>query len=49
MKELPVDDPKQREPEISKARELLAWSPRIAREEGLVRTVKYFKTTLGKK
>jgi UDP-glucuronate decarboxylase len=49
MKELPVDDPKQREPEISKARELLAWSPRITREEGLVRTVEYFQTTLGKK
>ena len=48
MRELPGDDPKQREPEISRARELLAWSPRIAREEGLVRTVEYFKTTLGK-
>jgi UDP-glucuronate decarboxylase len=48
MRELPGDDPKQREPEISKARELLAWSPRISREEGLVRTVEYFKTTLGK-
>jgi UDP-glucuronate decarboxylase len=47
MRELPGDDPKQREPEISKARELLAWSPRISREEGLVRTVEYFKTTLG--
>jgi len=48
MRELPGDDPKQREPEISRARELLAWSPRITREEGLVRTVEYFKATLGK-
>jgi UDP-glucuronate decarboxylase len=47
IRRLPGDDPKQREPEISKARELLAWSPRIDREEGLVRTVEYFKTTLG--
>jgi len=46
MRELPGDDPKQREPEISKARELLAWSPQIAREEGLVRTVEYFKANL---
>jgi UDP-glucuronate decarboxylase len=48
MRALPGDDPKQREPEISRARELLGWSPKIAREEGLVRTVEYFKTTLGK-
>ena len=46
MRELPGDDPKQREPEISKARELLDWSPQIAREEGLVRTVEYFKANL---
>ena len=48
MRELPGDDPKKREPDITKAKKLLAWSPRIAREEGIVHTVEYFKTTLGK-
>ena len=46
MRELLGDDPKQREPEITKAKKLLAWSPQIARKEGLVRTVEYFKTIL---
>ncbi|SFT76546.1 dTDP-glucose 4,6-dehydratase [Lishizhenia tianjinensis] len=42
-KELPVNDPKQRQPEISKAKELLNWSPKIDRSEGLKRTYEYFK------
>lgn len=43
-KELPVDDPKQRQPDISKAREILGWEPKIDRAEGLKRTYAYFKT-----
>ncbi|TYP98367.1 dTDP-glucose 4,6-dehydratase [Sphingobacterium allocomposti] len=40
---LPVDDPKQRRPDISKARQILGWQPTISREEGLERTISYFK------
>lgn len=43
-KDLPVDDPKQRQPEISKARQLLNWEPQIDRAEGLKRTYAYFKS-----
>lgn len=43
-KELPVDDPKQRQPDITKAREILDWEPKIDRAEGLKRTYAYFKT-----
>jgi dTDP-glucose 4,6-dehydratase len=42
-KDLPIDDPKQRRPEITKAREILKWEPKINREEGLKRTYAYFK------
>lgn len=41
--ELPVDDPKIRQPDITKARELLDWEPKVPRSEGLVRTYEYFK------
>src|SRR6476620_10546233 len=41
---LPVDDPKQREPDISKAKELLGWEPRVNRAEGLKITFEYFKS-----
>jgi UDP-glucuronate decarboxylase len=43
--ELPADDPRQRKPDISKARALLGWEPRIPLEEGLRRTVDYFRQT----
>jgi len=43
-KDLPVDDPKQRQPDITKAKELLGWSPKIDRAEGLKRTYAYFKS-----
>jgi dTDP-glucose 4,6-dehydratase len=42
-KDLPVDDPKQRRPVITKAKEILGWEPKINREEGLKRTYAYFK------
>jgi dTDP-glucose 4,6-dehydratase len=42
-KDLPVDDPKQRQPDISKARAILNWEPKINRAEGLKLTYEYFK------
>lgn len=42
-KPLPVDDPKQRQPDITKARTILGWEPKVAREEGLKKTYDYFK------
>jgi len=42
-KDLPVDDPMQRQPDITKAEELLNWTPKIGREEGLKITYEYFK------
>mgnify|MGYP001580001095 CR=1 FL=1 len=43
FKKLPIDDPKIRQPDITKARTLLKWDPMVAREEGLKRVVEYFK------
>ncbi len=43
-KPLPVDDPKQRQPNIAKARELLGWQPKVERSEGLKKTFDYFKS-----
>lgn len=43
-KDLPVDDPKQRRPDISKAHNLLSWSPKIERSAGLKLTYEYFKS-----
>jgi dTDP-glucose 4,6-dehydratase len=40
---LPEDDPKQRRPDITRARTLLGWEPRVALEEGLARTLEYFR------
>ena len=40
---LPVDDPKQRKPDITKAREILGWEPQFDREKGLALTYEYFK------
>lgn len=42
-KDLPVDDPKQRRPDITKAKEMLNWFPKIDRSEGLKLTYEYFK------
>lgn len=43
-KDLPVDDPKQRQPDISKARNILGWEPKFNREKGLELTYEYFKS-----
>ncbi|MGL4629674.1 MAG: UDP-glucuronic acid decarboxylase family protein [Leadbetterella sp.] len=43
-KDLPKDDPKQRQPDITKAREILNWEPQVSREEGLKLTYEYFKS-----
>jgi dTDP-glucose 4,6-dehydratase len=43
---LPQDDPKQRQPDITRARTLLGWEPRVGLEEGLTQTVGYFKAKL---
>ncbi|HTB53039.1 MAG TPA: UDP-glucuronic acid decarboxylase family protein [Ferruginibacter sp.] len=43
-KPLPTDDPKQRKPDISKAKEILNWQPKVARAEGLKITYDYFKS-----
>jgi dTDP-glucose 4,6-dehydratase len=41
---LPTDDPKQRQPDITKAKALLGWEPKVARAQGLEITYAYFKT-----
>jgi UDP-glucuronate decarboxylase len=46
---LPLDDPTQREPDISKAIEVLGWKPVVNRIDGLSKTVDYFKTKLSTK
>jgi len=44
LRDLPVDDPKQRRPDITKAREILGWEPKVSRAEGLKITYDYFKS-----
>jgi UDP-glucuronate decarboxylase len=43
---LPQDDPKQRQPDISRAQEVLGWTPRTPLKEGLVHTIGYFERLL---
>lgn len=45
-RDLPIDDPRQRRPDITRARELLGWSPTIQLREGLSRTIAYFDNLL---
>lgn len=47
-KPLPTDDPKQRQPDITRAREILHWEPKVGRAEGLKLTLDYFKTVVQK-
>ena len=44
---LPTDDPKQRRPDITRAKTLLQWEPKVHLEEGLVKTIEYFKGKVG--
>jgi len=46
LTELPKDDPKQRRPDITKAKLLLGWEPKIQLEEGLIKTIDYFRKVL---
>jgi len=48
-KPLPQDDPKVRRPDISRAKKLLGWVPRVERHEGLKRTMQYFLDKLGRR
>jgi UDP-glucuronate decarboxylase len=43
---LPQDDPKQRQPDISRAKKSLGWEPTIALNDGLVKTIEYFRSSL---
>jgi dTDP-glucose 4,6-dehydratase len=45
---LPEDDPQVRQPDITKARELLGWEPRVSVDEGLKKTIEYFRERLGR-
>jgi dTDP-glucose 4,6-dehydratase len=45
-KSLPVDDPRVRQPDISRAKEILGWEPRVEFEEGIKQTIQYFKESV---
>ena len=45
-RDLPIDDPKQRQPDITRARTLLGWEPQVGLEDGLRRTLEYFRTVV---
>jgi dTDP-glucose 4,6-dehydratase len=47
-KPLPKDDPKQRRPDITRARQLLGWEPRVPLEEGLRETIEWFRSVAGR-
>ena len=46
FRDLPVDDPKQRRPDITRARSLLNWEPKVGLEDGLSRTLEYFRSVV---
>lgn len=46
QKPLPVDDPKQRQPDISRAKKLLGWEPKVLLEDGLRETIRWFQANL---
>jgi UDP-glucuronate decarboxylase len=43
---VPSDDPRQRRPDITRARQLIDWQPKVALQEGLLRTISYFEELL---
>lgn len=45
---LPIDDPKQRRPDIRRAKEILQWDPKVSRRDGLLETIAYYKTLFNK-
>jgi dTDP-glucose 4,6-dehydratase len=47
-KPLPVDDPKVRQPDITRARSVLGWAPRVNVDDGLGRTIAWFRERIGK-
>jgi dTDP-glucose 4,6-dehydratase len=47
QKPLPQDDPKVRQPDITKARQILKWEPKVPFEEGIVTTMEFFKKKMG--
>jgi dTDP-glucose 4,6-dehydratase len=47
FKPLPQDDPKQRRPDITRAKSLLGWEPKVELREGLVKTIEFFRAKLG--
>lgn len=47
FKPLPIDDPRQRQPDITRAREALGWTPSVPLRDGLVKTVAYFENLMG--
>ncbi|RJS19787.1 SDR family NAD-dependent epimerase/dehydratase [Corallococcus sp. H22C18031201] len=49
FKPLPKDDPKQRQPDITRARTLLGWEPKVALEDGLRETIAYFREVAGRR
>ena len=48
FKPLPIDDPKCRQPDITKAEKLLNWTPEVSRTDGLKKTIEYFRSVLQK-
>jgi UDP-glucuronate decarboxylase len=49
LHELPADDPRQRRPDITRARDLLGWEPKVPLDNGLDRTIDYFRNCLGQR
>src|SRR5207245_7605633 len=47
-KPLPVDDPKVRQPDITRAKKVLSWEPRVEFDEGIKKTIDYFKASLNR-
>jgi dTDP-glucose 4,6-dehydratase len=47
-KPLPVDDPKVRQPDITRAKKILGWEPQVSFEEGIKKTIEYFKESLNR-